>query len=71
MYLLGEAPVAFIIPAIIFKWLARAALSFFCLQIRAALQNPEHNALQQLGDYLMLYLLAKNLNPLILKVCYR
>jgi hypothetical protein len=30
--------------------------------------NPDHNGLQQLGDYLMLYLLAKNLSPLILKV---
>lgn len=36
-------------------------------KIRAALQNPDHNALQRLGDYLMLYLLAKNLSPLILK----
>jgi hypothetical protein len=38
------------------------------VQIRAALQNPDHNGLQKLGDYLMLYLLAKNLSPLILKV---
>jgi len=36
-------------------------------KIRAALLNPDHNGLQQLGDYLMLYLLAKNLSPLILK----
>jgi len=39
-------------------------------QIRAALENPEHNTLQRLGDYLMLYLLTKNLNPIVVKDMY-
>ncbi|XP_023346224.1 innexin inx2 [Eurytemora carolleeae] len=36
-------------------------------KIRAALSNPEHNAIQRLGDYLMLYFLTKNLNPLVVR----
>jgi len=35
--------------------------------IRACLQNPDHTALERLGDYLLLYLITKNVNPLIIK----
>jgi len=35
--------------------------------IAAALSNPKHSATEQLGDYLMLYFITKNVNPLILK----
>lgn len=38
--------------------------------IRAALVAPHHGQIQQLGDYLMLYLLTKNLNPLVVKDMY-
>jgi len=38
--------------------------------ISAALRNPEHGFLQRQGDYLMLYLLTRNLNPLIVKDMY-
>jgi len=38
--------------------------------IRAALVAPHHGQVQQLGDYLMLYLLTKNLNPLVVKDMY-
>merc|ERR1739838_1010874 len=35
--------------------------------IRACLSNPQHTALERLGDYLLLYLITKNINPLIIK----
>jgi len=39
-------------------------------KVRAALENPDHNLGQRLGDYWMLYLLTKNLNPLVAKDMY-
>ena len=36
--------------------------------IRACLSNSQHTALERLGDYLLLYLITKNINPLIIKV---
>jgi len=39
-------------------------------KVRAALENPDHNMMQRLGDYWMLYLLTKNLNPLVAKDMY-
>jgi len=38
--------------------------------ISSALSNPKHSAVERLGDYLMLYLITKNVNPLIIKVLY-
>jgi len=35
--------------------------------IRACLSNPKHTELERLGDYLLLYLITKNINPLIIK----
>jgi len=35
--------------------------------IRACLENPDHTGLERLGDYLLLYLITKNINPLIIK----
>merc|ERR1712088_933183 len=35
--------------------------------IRACLENPDHTAMERLGDYLLLYLITKNVNPLIIK----
>merc|ERR1711953_681846 len=35
--------------------------------ISAALSNPKHSGTERLGDYLMLYLITKNVNPLIIK----
>jgi len=35
--------------------------------ISSALSNPKHTATEKLGDYLMLYLITKNVNPLIIK----
>lgn len=35
--------------------------------ISACLSNPEHTGLERLGDYLLLYLVTKNVNPLIIK----
>ena len=35
--------------------------------ISAALSNPKHSGMERLGDYLMLYLITKNVNPLIIK----
>jgi len=35
--------------------------------ISAALSNPKHSVAERLGDYLMLYLITKNVNPLIIK----
>ena len=36
--------------------------------ISSALSNPKHSGTERLGDYLMLYLITKNVNPLIIKV---
>ena len=36
--------------------------------ISSALSNPSHSGTERLGDYLMLYLITKNVNPLIIKV---
>ena len=36
--------------------------------IRAALSSPKHSGMEKLGDYLLLYLITKNVNPLIIKV---
>ena len=36
--------------------------------ISLALSHPHHTAGERLGDYLLLYLITKNLNPLIIKV---
>jgi hypothetical protein len=36
-------------------------------QISATLNNPNHGYIQQLGDYLILYLITKNLSPFIMK----
>eukprot|EP00092_Neocalanus_flemingeri_P107805 GFUD01138372.1.p1 GENE.GFUD01138372.1~~GFUD01138372.1.p1 ORF type:complete len:389 (-),score=45.92 GFUD01138372.1:101-1267(-) len=35
--------------------------------ISACLSNPDHTGLERLGDYLLLYLITKNVNPLIIK----
>merc|ERR1719340_92161 len=35
--------------------------------ISSALSNPSHSGTERLGDYLMLYLITKNVNPLIIK----
>jgi len=35
--------------------------------ISSALSNPKHSGTERLGDYLMLYLITKNVNPLIIK----
>jgi len=35
--------------------------------ISACLSNPAHTGLERLGDYLLLYLITKNINPLIIK----
>lgn len=35
--------------------------------ISACLTNPDHTAMERLGDYLLLYLVTKNVNPLIIK----
>jgi len=35
--------------------------------ISACLSNPAHTGLERLGDYLLLYLITKNVNPLIIK----
>jgi len=35
--------------------------------ISACLQNPDHTTAERLGDYLLLYLITKNVNPLIIK----
>jgi len=35
--------------------------------IRVALSNPKHSGTERLGDYLLLYLITKNVNPLIIK----
>jgi len=35
--------------------------------ISSCLENPNHTALERLGDYLLLYLVTKNVNPLIIK----
>ena len=47
--------------------------SFLSLQvpkelISAALSNPRHSTTEKLGDYLLLYFITKNVNPLIIKV---
>jgi len=39
--------------------------------IRSALSNPKHSAAEKLGDYLMLYLITKNVNPLIIKDVFK
>ena len=36
--------------------------------IEAAISNPKHSTLERLGDYLLLYFITKNVNPLIIKV---
>ena len=36
--------------------------------ISSALSNPKHSGAERLGDYLLLYLITKNVNPLIIKV---
>ena len=36
--------------------------------IEAAISNPKHTTLERLGDYLLLYFITKNVNPLIIKV---
>jgi len=36
-------------------------------KISATLSNPKHSFLQRLGDYLLLYLITKNLSPFIMK----
>jgi len=36
-------------------------------KISACLSNPAHTGLERLGDYLLLYLITKNVNPLIIK----
>jgi len=36
-------------------------------QISATLNNPNHNFSQRLGNYLLLYFIAKNLSPFIMK----
>jgi len=35
--------------------------------ISSALSNPKHSGAERLGDYLLLYLITKNVNPLIIK----
>jgi len=35
--------------------------------ISAALSNPRHSTTEKLGDYLLLYFITKNVNPLIIK----
>jgi len=35
--------------------------------IEAAISNPKHSTLERLGDYLLLYFITKNVNPLIIK----
>ena len=37
--------------------------------ITLALAHPHHTMMERLGDYLLLYLITKNVNPLIIKVC--
>jgi len=39
--------------------------------ISSALSNPKHSAVERLGDYLMLYLITKNVNPLIIKDVFK
>lgn len=38
--------------------------------IEAAISNPKHTTLERLGDYLLLYFITKNVNPLIIKDVY-
>jgi len=39
--------------------------------ISSALSNPKHSGVERLGDYLMLYLITKNVNPLIIKDVFK